>query len=155
MDDQTSIQDPAQDNGTTNTTPSGEASVLVNLEQLIKNHIASIDRVTEESKRHKDMLDDIFDNDPTYREHAEAAKEAAKIKSATKAEIMKQPQVFELSEKVKSMRSEIKELKAALSDYLQEYRRMSGVSQIEDDQGEVREIVYTAKLVKLGSQYRP
>lgn len=149
MDDQ-SQTDQAQSAASPN-----QASVLVNLEQLIKTHIGNIDRITEESKKHKDMLDDIFDNDPTYRQHSEAAKEASKVKAATRAEIMKQPQVFELSEKVKTMRSEIKELKAALSDYLQEYRRMSGVSQIEDDRGEVREIVYTAKLVKLGSQYRP
>lgn len=148
------VQEPKDPEGPKVNT-SSQASVLVNLEQLIKNHIANIDKLTEESRKHKEMLDDIFDNDPTYREHSEAAKEAAKIKSATKAQIMKQPQVAELSEKVKTMRSEIKESKAALSDYLQEYRRMSGQTQIEDDRGEMREIVYTAKLIKVGSQYHP
>ncbi len=145
--------DEEQVNQTADTT--SQAAIIINLEQMIKNHVSSIDRISEEAKKHKEMLDDIFENDETYRAHSEAAKEAAKIKSATRAEIMKQPQVFELAEKVKSLRSEVKELKAALSDYLQEFRRMSGANEIEGEDGEVREIVYNAKLVKRNSKFRP
>lgn len=136
-------------------TEEGSAAILVNLEGLIKTHITNIDKLSEDAKKHKEMLDDIFENDETYNLHSEQAKEAARIKSATKAQIMKQPQVYELSAKVKSTKSEIKELKAALSDYLQEYRRMSGLTEIEGDDGEPREIVFTAKLVKRNSKYRP
>ncbi|MDO8498366.1 MAG: hypothetical protein Q7S44_01085 [bacterium] len=132
-----------------------QASVLLNLEQLIKNHISSIDKTSEELKKQKGMLDDIFANDSTYKQHSEQAREAAKIKAATKAQIMKQPQVTELSEKVKNMRQEVKEMQGALSDYLKEYQRMSGVNEIEGEDGEVREIVYTAKLVKRNSNFRP
>lgn len=136
------------DSSQTQTATDGQASILVNLEQLIKSHISGIDRLKDELQKHKGMLDDIFENDSTFKEHSEQAKEAAKIKSATKAQIMKQPQVTELSEKVKNMRSEIKEMENALSDYLKEYQRMSGVNEIEGEDGEVREIVYVAKLVK-------
>ena len=131
-----------------------QASIMMNLEQMIKNHVSSIDRISEELKKQREMLKDTFENDEVYRDHSEKAKEAVKVKAATKAQIMKQPQVFELSEKIKNIRSEVKELKAALSDYLKEFERISGVNEIEGEDGEVRKIEYTAKLVKLNSRYR-
>lgn len=122
--------------------------VIINMEALIKSHITSADKLQEELKINKEMLDDIFKNDPTFQDHAEKAKEATKLKQKTKAEILKRPQVAELNEKVRSLKSQLKEIGSALSDYLQEYQRLSGVSEIEGEDGEVREIVYVAKLVK-------
>lgn len=155
MDDQTLNEAEETTTLPTTTSDDSQASVLLNLEQLIKNHISSIDRTSEELKKQKGILDDIFANDPTYKQHSEQAKEATKIKSATKAQIMKQPQVAELSEKVKNMRQDIKEMQEALSDYLKEYQRISGVNEIEGDDGEVREIVYTARLIKRNPNFRP
>ncbi len=124
------------------------AQIIINLEGLIKNHISSIDKSSEELKKLKEMLEDIFKNDPTYQDHFKQAKEANQIKQKTKKEILKRPQPAELDSKIKYLRSQIKESRGSLSDYLQEYRRMSGVDEIEGDDGEVREIVYVAKLVK-------
>lgn len=120
--------------------------ILINMEGMIKNHLSSIDKLSQELKKYRDMLNDIFANDPTYKEHSEKAKEASKVKQGTKAEILKRPQAKELSEKVREIRLEIKELELALSDYLQEYQRMSGVNEIEDEDGEIREIFYVASL---------
>lgn len=126
----------------------GGADIIINMEGLIKSHIAQIDKLSEEARKLKDMLDDIFENDPTYKEHDEKAKEAAKVKSKTKSEILKRPQAADLNEKIKSLKSQIKENESSLSDYLQEYARLAGVNEIEGEDGEVREIVYTAKLIK-------
>lgn len=128
--------------------PVNGGEIIINMESMIKSHISSIDKLQDEIKKHKGILDDIFANDPTYQQHDKAVKEATKVKQATKAEILKRPQAKELSEKVRNLKSELKELRDALSDYLQEYQRMSGVNEIEGDDGEVREIVYQAKLVK-------
>lgn len=127
------------------------SEILLNMESLIKGHIATIDKLSTESKKLKEMLDDIFGNDPTFQEHDKAVKEAAKVKQNTKAQILKQPQAADLDKKVKELKGELKENQASLSDYLQEYARMSGVNEIEGDDGEVREIVYTAKLIKKSS----
>lgn len=129
-------------------TEDSKATILLNMDQLIKTHISSIDRISDELTKHKDMLNDIFENDPTYKDHSEKAKEAGRIKAATKQQILKQPQAADLFNKIKSMQSELKELQGALSDYLQQYQQMSGVNEIEGEDGEVREIVYVAKLVK-------
>ncbi len=133
------ISKPDKDNG---------ATVIINLEALIKNHITSIANLKEEVKKHKEIIDDILNNDPTFKKHSEEAKEASRIKTATKNQLLKQPHAADISEKLKSTRSELKEQQDALSDYLGEYQRLSGVNEIEGEDGEVREIVYVAKLVK-------
>ncbi len=125
-----------------------EANLVIRLEGLIKNHISQIDKLRIELSEQKAMLADTFEGDTTYKEHAEAAKAAAKVKSATKAEILKRPAVATLAEKVKSLSSQMKELQTALSDYLGEFNRLSGITEIEGEDGELREIVYVAKLVK-------
>lgn len=130
------------------------STILISLESTIKSHITSLDKLGEELRKHKEMLDDIFANDETYQKHLETAKEATKIKTATKQQILNRPQAKELNEKVKSFKSEIKEQEGALSDYLQEYQRLSGVNEIEGEDGEMREIVYVAKLIRKASGFR-
>lgn len=125
-----------------------DVNTVISLEATIKSHISSISKMEEELDKHRSLLDDIFNNDPTYKVHTDAVKEASRIKSATKQQILKQPQAASLNEKVQGLRTELKETKGALSDYLREFQRMSGISEIEGDDGELREIVYVAKLVK-------
>lgn len=137
------------------TTTDNDAVLLVRIEEMIKTHSSQIDDLQEEITKYKDMIDDIFLNDETYQEHDKTAKEAARIKSNTKKEIMKKPDVADLANKLKSLKSEQKELKQGLSDYLREYQRLSGSSQIEGEDGEVREIVFVAKLVKRSSKFQP
>lgn len=125
-----------------------QAQVLVNLEGMIKTHITTLDKSRAELSKLKEMLDGILENDETYRTHTEKAKEAAKLKSLTKSQLLKQPEARDLAQKIKELQNSVKDLDLALSDYLREYFRMSGSTEIELENGEVREIVYTAKLVK-------
>lgn len=128
------------------------ATVLLELEQTIKNHIADIDRRKAELKKQREMMESALLNDETYRLHTEEAKKAAKVKGQTKFQILQLPENKQLAQKVKDLSSEVRELTSALSDYLREYQRMSGSSEIETEDGEVREIVYVAKLVKKSSR---
>lgn len=130
------------------------AELLGNLETSIKEHIASIDKSKMELKKLKEMLSDMFANDATYQEHDKTVKAAVKIRTATKLELLKQPAAAELNNKIKELSSEVKDLQNALSDYLREYQRLSGSNEIEGDDGEVREIVYVAKLVKRSSRFK-
>lgn len=130
------------------------AELLGNLEASIKEHIASIDKSKTELRKLKEMLQDMFSNDPTYQEHDKAVKEATKIRSKTKSELLKQPAAAELNGKIKEMSADLKDLQNALSDYLREYQRLSGSNEIEGEDGEVREIVYVAKLIKRSSHFK-
>lgn len=136
---------PVQDATVIEETPT---DMLMNLESTIKEHIASIDKSKSELKKLKEMLADTYRNDSVYQEQDKAVKEATKIRSKTKSELLKQPAVADLSAKVKELSGELKDFQLALSDYLREYMRLSGSSEIEGDDGEVRDIIYVAKLVK-------
>ena len=126
------------------------AEDVMTVSSLIQNYLGQIEKQESELKENRQMLEDAFNNDPTYREHNDKVKEATKVRNATKAQIMKQPAVMELANKVKEMRTALKEAKEALSSYLQEYARMTGEQSFEGPDGEVRQIVYTARLVKVG-----
>jgi hypothetical protein len=139
-------------NDPTPTQPDNSAQVLLDLETLIKTHIANIDKGKAELKKQREMLSSVLLNDSTYKLHEDESKKAAKVKSQTKYQIMQLPGNKALSDKVKEIASEIKEQDAALSDYLREYQRMSGATEIETDDGIIREIVYVAKLVKKTSK---
>lgn len=127
---------------------SSNTQLIMNMEGLIKNLMSTLDKQQAEAGVFKDTLNDIFENDETYQEHSKLAKEAAKVKSNTKRQILKQPQAADLDNKIRTLKSEIKENKASLSDYLREYQRMSGINEIEGSDGELLEIVYDAKLVR-------
>lgn len=125
-----------------------QATVLLSLEEMIKRHISSIETLQAEHKKHREMFDDAFTNSVVYKENAEKAKEAQKQKNTTRQEILKQPQMIQLADKIKTMREELKDLKLALSDYLVEFQRLSGLKEIQDENGEFREIVSSAKAIK-------
>ncbi len=127
--------------------PATEVDVLMSLEEMIKNNIESIDKLKNELKLQREMFEDSFANNPTYRENSEKVKEVTKVKSQTRAQIMNQPSVLQLANKIKSERSEIKERQGALSDYLKEYQRMTGATEIEGRDGKIREIINDAKLI--------
>lgn len=125
-----------------------QSQVLTSLDEMIKTHVQSIDRIKVEARKLKETIEDGFMNDAVYKEHDDAAKAAAKVRQATKAQIMKQPAVLTLVQKLKTLSSELKDKRLSLSDYLLEYQRLSGANQIETDDGEVLEIVNSAKIVR-------
>lgn len=152
MDDQnpqevvdTEIEEPTE---TPSTPVAGDAAILLNLEEMIKNYIQSLDQLREEKNKLQEMFEDSFVNNPVYRENAEKAKEALKVKATTRQQIASQPSVIALAQKVKGLNSDIKERQVALSDYLLEYQRLTGANEIEDAEGQIREIINSAKLVK-------
>ena len=153
MDDNTTKQDEVQEGEIVSqdtqpqTTDSG-ITVLESLESLIKENLARIDKLSEEARQQKEMIDSVLLNDETYKQHEETAKKAAKIKSATKQEILKRPDVTHVVAKYNEITAEVKEIKESMSSYLQEYRRLSGSDEIEDANGEPMQIVYKAVLVK-------
>jgi len=139
---------PAEPPVTDLETPSSDYATMANLEELIRMSIAKIERLRVEYKKQNEMLESVLAGDPTYRDHSEKAKEANKVKLTTKSEIMKRPDVKPVAEKVRELKAEIRDAQDSLSNYLPEYNRVSGQNQIEDADGQIREILYVAKLVK-------
>ncbi len=134
-------------------TPSASANptAVVDLTGLINSHLTTIENLKIELNKLKEMLDDIFTNDSTYQEHDKAVREASKVRANTKKQILKMPQAADLSGKIQDLRGHVKDLNEELSGYLQDYARESGTTSFETPDGTVRQIIYTAKLVKIGT----
>jgi predicted PP-loop superfamily ATPase len=128
-----------------------QATALLSLEELIKNHIEAIDKLKVELRQNREMLEDSFNSNPTYREHEEKVKEVMKGKNSVRQEIAKQPSVALIAQKVKDLRFDANEKSKTLSDLLQDYREQTGATQIETRDGKVLEIVSTMKLVRKSS----
>ena len=142
------------DNTQTTTENTNEAvTSLFAIENLIKTHISHIDTVKLELSKQTEMFNDILNNDEGYKKAAEEGKEVNKKKAEAKQNVLKSPSNASLNQKIKDMRSELKELKGALSGYLQQYQKIADTDQIESEDGEVRQIVYNAHLVKLSGKF--
>lgn len=132
-------------------TPPGDgesqAAAFLSLENLIKNHLATIDKLQKDTRELQEAVTNILANDPTYKQHEEQAKEAARIKGNTKKEILKRPEVAHTAQKLKETQEELKDNRVTLSELLQEYQRQSGQNTLETEDGRVLEIVSTSKLV--------
>jgi hypothetical protein len=147
LDDVVDADDADSDTDDTFSQDAGNAATMLNLEELIKNHIDSIDKLKEELKTAREMFEDSFNNNPTYREHLDKVKDVQKAKNSVRAEIAKQPSVAILEQKVKDIRFDISEKGKTLSDLLQDYKDQTGATSIETRNGKVLEIVSTSRLV--------
>jgi hypothetical protein len=145
-------QDLLNDPAVTAASEKNDAIVLLNLEDMIRSHLDTIEKLDAQIREQREMLDNVLLNDSTYREHTELAKEANKVKSATRSEIMKQPSVVQVANKVKEAKMELHELQSTLSEYLSEYQRLAKTNIIERADGSEFEIVNTCKLIKRSSK---
>lgn len=130
-----------------------EVTSLFTIENLIKTHVGHIETVKLELHKHAEMMTDVLNNDEGYKKVANEIKELNKKKTEAKQNVLKSPANATLNQKIKDMKQELKELNAALSNYLQQYQKLADTDQIESEDGEVRQIVYSARLVKLSGKF--
>lgn len=125
-----------------------QSITLLNVESLINSHDSKLASLQKELSVQKEMLSDILENNEEYVKTAGEAAKLAKLKTQAKQKVLKEPAAVTLVEKVKDLQSQMKELKVALSDYLSQYVSLAGTNMIEGTDGVIRQIIYSAKLVK-------
>lgn len=151
MPDDNNSQDQAETGEVVGTDTESVPAIVdadVDLVSLINSHVSHIDELKKQSKKLKDMLDSLYQNDSTYQTHDAAVKETVKVRNATKKQIEKLPQAADLVAKITDLKDQMKEYSDNLSDYLKQYASSTGSMTIESADGELRQIVYIAKLVK-------
>jgi len=125
-----------------------QISNLLNIESLINSSTARFDTLQKEFQDLKSQLDSVLDSDDEYQEVFQEAQKQTKLKTIAKQKVMARPECAQLAEKIKDAQIQLKELKTAMSDYLSQFVILSGTNQIEGPDGVLRQIIYTAKLVK-------
>lgn len=140
------VEETAETTGTD--TPQSQAELIVSLTNLINANLSEISNIEKELSRHKEMIDSVLENDQIYKDHAEKAKEATRVKSNTKKEIFKRPDVKHVVEKLTELKDNLADTRDELSNYIQEYASVSGQNYFEAEDGSIQEIIYVAKLRK-------
>ena len=135
--------------------PNSNVSTLLEIEKAVKMKITALERLKEEAKPIREMLESTLQANLEYAEVLAAASEAAKKKSAKKKELLNNEAGKKIVQKLNELKAAIKENQESLSYFLQEYSRLTGAKEIEGEDGEIRQIVYVAKLVKKSSKFRP
>jgi len=130
------------------TEPLTTAELVISLTNLINANLSEISNIEKDLAHNKEMIDSVLENDETYKQHAEASKEASRIKTNTKKEIFKRPDVKHVVEKLTELKENLADTKEELSNYIQEYATASGQNYFEAEDGTIQEIVYIAKLRK-------
>jgi hypothetical protein len=125
-----------------------QAMGIMQIEGYINAQMTDIAKLRDMMKDISSSYNDAFANDASYRDLDAKAKEAAKAKNNYKKQMMGDPALQDLANKLDGMKSEMRDLQTALSDYLREYNRVSGMTQFETKDGEILEIVNVFKLVK-------
>lgn len=125
-----------------------KAATLINIESLINNTSSRLNDLSYEAKEQQAMLDEILDSNEEYQQISQEAQKQAKLKTAARQKALNNPGAKSTIDKLKETKTQLREVKIALSDYLSQYVSLSGTNQIEGPDGVVRRIIYTAKLVK-------
>jgi len=125
-----------------------QAANLINIESLINSYNLKFDSLSSELKQHKGMLEALLDNDPEYQQLNKDYQKTSKLKAIAKQKVQKQPSAAQVMDKMKDVQGQLREIKTALSDYLSQYVALSGIKEFEGPDGVLRQIIYTAKLVK-------
>ena len=144
---ETPTEEVADSEGEKSAVPN-DVDYLVSVEKLINLNIAKLERLKTEIRPVKEMVDSLLDSDLSYAELSEEAKKAAQKKTAKKKEIMNTANGKELNQKLKDMKNEMSDARDALSTYLREYQSKTGQNEFEGEDGELRQIVFVAKLVR-------
>lgn len=121
---------------------------FLQLDTLIRRYMSDIAKLKNEMKEQRSMYNDSFENDATFHEVTEKEKEVKKAKNVAKQKIAQQPGTVAVADKVKNLREELKHNQEVLSGYLEQYVQKTGQRTIEDDGGNVIQIVTNYRLVK-------
>ncbi len=121
---------------------------IINTESLINTASSRLNDLIYEAKEYKAMLDEILESDTEFQEIDKEAQKQAKLRAVARQKALNTSSANTNIDKLKETQAQLREVKTALSDYLTQYVKVSGSNQIEGPDGVVRQIIYTAKLVK-------
>lgn len=127
-------------------TVTSQAEVADSIKGLILSNLERIEGLKKARRTAREMLDSALINDEVFKKHDDEAKQAIKKRKGTKDTVLSMPENFSLNEKIKAFGVDIKETQESMSEYLSEYKRLTGENEIEDKVGKMLRIVPVFKL---------
>ncbi len=114
--------------------------------EIARRRIGIINKSKLELKKLKEMHNDAFNNEPTFVTADKEVKDTANKRKGIVTQLSKQPATAELIGKIRDLKEQIKSNEESLASELIEYYKTSGVTEIEDENGQVQEFVISIRL---------
>lgn len=113
----------------------------------IQKRIELLEKYENEIKVAKDMIKNDLENDPSYIQVSEEAKEILSKKKNAKDQVMTKMEIQKLLRDIKDNLEEIATLKDILSQELMQIYQKDQIDEIEDSSGEKRKFKIMARLL--------
>lgn len=117
--------------------------------ETINKRLKILDDLQEELNKAKNILDETLEDDPNYQAYQDEKAKVAEETKAKKEKVMTRETVKVLDDEVSELRKEIKENKEILALELAEYYKESGQLEFKDNEGNIKRIIFSAKLVNI------
>lgn len=125
-----------------------DAKKIINLENLIKGYLTDIANLRDKLRAQREMIKSTIEGDRDFSEAATKTAELKKKETEIKQKLVKVEAVVATKMKVEQLMTELKNVQQSLSDYLNEYANLTQSTEFIGPEGELHQIVRTAKLVK-------
>ncbi len=112
----------------------------------IQQRLEVIEKLQEDIKKAKSMIDDALNNDSVYTKAVEESKESLRKKKQAKDQIINLAENKQLMKQIKDDGDELLTLKEILSEELIEYRQKSKTESIQDKRGQTHYFKFLVKL---------
>lgn len=118
------------------------------LDVLIKKYLADIDTRKGELRELQTMLKDATGNDADFQALQTQSQELARKRKVIQDKILQMPALQEAKAKIEDAKDDMKRMTETLNGYLERYVTESGSRTIEDNKGDLLEIIPAYKIKK-------
>lgn len=114
---------------------------------LIRSLSVQVDELKTKQNEFKERLNNLLENDSQLATFMDQAKEATQAVKRRRQEILNLPEAREVTNKLKEMAEEVRDISDSLTNNLLSYYQMTGVQTFDDPDGSEREFKLNAKLM--------
>lgn len=122
------------------------AQTLHALESIIESKANKVMQLKQKSREKKEMLNNVFENDPAYQEAQAAREEATQQYKQRQSALNETAQVRQLREETREIRDEIKEIEESLSNHLINYHQLTNSTSFDTSEGDQWEFQIKARV---------
>lgn len=122
------------------------AETLGSLQNVIERHANELQRIAEELKQNRELMNNFFENDTTLQAAQEEAKMASASLKERRGQVANHPQVTSLRVKLTELGEQKKEIEETLSHHLVNYYQLTNSKSFDTSDGDQWEFSVNARV---------
>ncbi len=115
--------------------------------EMVKKRLKILEDLQEELNKIRGIYNETLDEDTEFQEIQETSKKFREETKDKKMKVMENPSIKKLVEQMKNVRDDIKDNRDILAQELADYYKESGSMEFVDQEGNVKRIIFSVKLI--------